>query len=369
MKIIYPDYENSILSLISSVLKHYGAECGHKSLPALDNVLERGYKNIVVMVFDGFGMNILEKHLPKNGFFRSHVLTSLSSVFPSTTTAALTTLESGLTPAEHGWLGWSLYFEEVDNNVVPFLNTIYGSGGVPAAEYHLASRYLPVKRVWEKIESATNNETEAVCVSPFSQYKTGSVNELVSAVKDICARSGRKYVYAYWPNPDTDLHLGGTESETVHNEIKAIEEQVEAMCAGLENTLVLITADHGMTEIENRYLTDYPEIQKMLVRDPSIEPRAKSFFIKEGMHDDFKKAFLQEFGKDYMLLPKSEVFAKKLFGTGSNPRIYGFVGDYLAVATGRINLENKPRPLAQTLKASHAGLTEEEMVIPLIYIK
>ncbi|HOJ47831.1 MAG TPA: alkaline phosphatase family protein [Bacillota bacterium] len=368
MKIKYPDYDNSILSLISSVLKHYGAECSHKSLSLLDEVLGIGYKNVVVMVFDGMGVNILEKHLHKNGFFRSHVFANLSSVFPSTTTAALTTLESGLSPAEHGWLGWSLYFEEVDKNVVLFLNTIQGSGGVPAADYHVANRYLPVRRVWEKIGAATANEVQTFIVSPYSQYKIGSVEGIVNTVKDICAQSGRKYIYAYWTNPDNDLHLEGTDSEEAQNELIFIEEQVEAMCAELEDSLVIITADHGMTDIENKYLTDYPEIQKMLVRAPSIEARAKAFFVKQGYHADFEKAFLKEFGSDYILMKNSEALKNRLFGTGNHPRVNGFIGDYLAVAVGRTNLENKHSPLAQTLKASHAGLTEEEMIVPLIVI-
>lgn len=367
MKIKYPDYDNSILSLVSSVLKHYGVESSHKSLEMLDNILANGYKNIVVMVFDGMGVNILEKHLKKNSFFRSNMLANISSVFPSTTTAATTTFESGLSPAEHSWLGWSLYFEEVDNNVVLFLNTVHGSGGVPAAKYHVANRYLPVRRVGSKISEATGNEVQTFCVSPYSQYKTGSVSELVGTVRDICAQSGRKYVYAYWPNPDNDLHLQGIDSEKVQEELNAIEQQVEAMCAGLEDTLVIITADHGMTDIENKYLTDYPDIEKMLVRAPSIEARAKAFYIKEGCHADFERAFLKAFGSDYILFKKEEVLKKKLFGAGNHPRVSGFIGDYLAVAVGRTNLENKP-PM-RPLQASHAGLTEEEMIVPLIVIK
>ncbi len=47
-------------------------------------------------------------------------------------------------------------------------------------------------------------------------------------------------------------------------------------------------------------------------------------------------------------------------------RLSGFIGDYLAVAVGRTNLENKPSKMP--LKASHAGLTEEEMMVPLIVV-
>lgn len=63
MQIKYPDYDNSILSIAASVLKHYGAECSHSSLLLLDELLVKNYKNVVVMVFDGMGTAILSRHL------------------------------------------------------------------------------------------------------------------------------------------------------------------------------------------------------------------------------------------------------------------------------------------------------------------
>ena len=51
-----------------------------------------------------------------------HMVEEITSVFPPTTTAATTTLESGLSRAEHAWLGWSLHFPEVNGNVNIFIN-------------------------------------------------------------------------------------------------------------------------------------------------------------------------------------------------------------------------------------------------------
>ena len=62
MHIKYPEYDKSLLSLTSSVLKHYGAESSHASYPYIDDLLARDYMNVVVMLFDGLGTRILEKH-------------------------------------------------------------------------------------------------------------------------------------------------------------------------------------------------------------------------------------------------------------------------------------------------------------------
>ena len=55
MDIKHPDYNNSIVNLACSVLKHYGAENHHETLTIFDNYLKKNYKNVVVMLLDGLG--------------------------------------------------------------------------------------------------------------------------------------------------------------------------------------------------------------------------------------------------------------------------------------------------------------------------
>lgn len=109
------DYKNCIVNLACSILKYYGAEIKHNTLKEIDNLLEGNYKNVVVLLLDGLGIDALQYHLDSNGFFRKNLIYEYFSVFPPTTTSATTSLESGLTPLEHGWLGWSLFFSEVEN--------------------------------------------------------------------------------------------------------------------------------------------------------------------------------------------------------------------------------------------------------------
>ena len=69
----FPDYDRSILSIASSVLNCFGVtDCKHKTLPELDELLNKNYKNVIVMLFDGMGTSVLEKHLKEDDFLRQH---------------------------------------------------------------------------------------------------------------------------------------------------------------------------------------------------------------------------------------------------------------------------------------------------------
>ena len=62
MHIKYPEYDKSLLSLASSILKHYGAESNHASYSYVDNLIAKDYMNVVIMLFDGLGTKILDYH-------------------------------------------------------------------------------------------------------------------------------------------------------------------------------------------------------------------------------------------------------------------------------------------------------------------
>ena len=109
--IVLPNYEHSILNTITSILKYYNVETKHKSLESLDNILKKKYRNVVLIILDGMGEHILTPISP-NGFFKKHEVEKVTSVYPSTTTAALTTYYAGKPPYETGWIAWSQYFKE-----------------------------------------------------------------------------------------------------------------------------------------------------------------------------------------------------------------------------------------------------------------
>ena len=63
MEYCRPDYDNCIVNLSNSILKAFGAETSAPTLKMADKLLEKEYKNVVVLLMDAMGISILEKHL------------------------------------------------------------------------------------------------------------------------------------------------------------------------------------------------------------------------------------------------------------------------------------------------------------------
>lgn len=98
-EVVFPDYTNSILNLISSILKYYNVDTKFNGINELNKELEKEYKNVVLIILDGLGDKILN-NISLNGFFIKNRKKKITSVYPSTTAAAMTTYYSGKPPIE-----------------------------------------------------------------------------------------------------------------------------------------------------------------------------------------------------------------------------------------------------------------------------
>ncbi|HWQ59161.1 MAG TPA: alkaline phosphatase family protein [Clostridia bacterium] len=358
-----PNYKNCPVNLACSILKEFGAPYTHATLPVFDALLaKRAYKNVVVILLDGMGMDALERHLAPDGFFRRNLKSEMTSVFPPTTVAATTSVTSGLTPVEHGWLGWTLYFEELDKLVNVFPN-VEKNTLTPAADYHVAGRYMPFQSVFEKIDEAGVGHGHTVV--PFGEDPVESEDEFFAKIARLCREDGRKYVYAYWADPDGLMHDHGCTAPVVTECMRRLEEKVEALATDLTDTLLVVTADHGHLDTGYYLVTDYPGIAAMLERPLSIESRAAVFYVKDEYMESFPTAFREAFGRDFVLFSRDEVKRMGLFGDGiAHPKFDAFLGDFLAAATGEMSL-NYSRA-SRRFVSNHAGLHAREMRIPFI---
>lgn len=359
---MFTDYSRSLVSLISSVQKHFGLTVSHPTLPELDRLLGRKYRNIVLLLFDGMGTAVLEKHLPPDAFLRKNLISRISSVFPPTTTAATTSVITGRTPIEHGWLGWSLYFEQIDKVVNLYPNT---SNHEPAADYNVAGRFIPFGTIFERMNAAG---IPAYAVSPYAAHRADTLDELFLQVKELCRADEPKYVYGYSIQPDHDMHDLGTSHPTIAGHLREINAGVERLCSEIGDSLVIVTADHGMTDTDFVFMDGHPEVKECLSREPSIEGRAMSLFIRPGMSGCFRERFERAYGGIYELIPRDEVISRRLFGDGEPHKLaYCFIGDFLAVAKGSVSLGYEYD--SDPFRAAHGGGTAVENEIPFIAIE
>lgn len=355
---------NTIANLGCSILKHFGLHAVNDSLSAADAALQKGHRNVVVLLLDAMGVHNMEQLLSREGFFFRHMAAEYSSVFPPTTASATTSLESGLFPAQHGWLGWTMFYPQLQKNVGVFTNR--DDDGLPAADFNAAPTFMPYEGVVERVAQAGFG---AYRLQPFGDNKVETIRQMGQRLQELCALPGRKYIYAYWNQPDSAMHTYGVEHEKVRSILQDIEEAVEVFAPLLEDTLLLITADHGHIDARGEVITDYPELMDCLLRLPSIEARTLNFFVKPGREGDFSRLFHASFGQDFMLFSKEEALKKQLFGP--SPLAQGLedtLGAFVAVATTPRTLFNNHNQL-EVLKGVHAGGMEEERRIPLIVVE
>lgn len=378
--IVLPNYDHSILNLITSILKYYNVETNHSSLKNLDEILQKRYKNVIMLVLDGMGEHILDKISPQ-GYFNNHKLDCITSVYPSTTTAALTTYYSGKPPYESGWIAWSQYFKEY-GRAVDMLSHMesYKRESIKDANLNVFESIVNYKPIFERIEEASPNIKSYELTPSYSDKRSkrsiraDSLDEIIANIEMLCKNPEEKFIFAYSDNPDGLLHKFGTTSQEAKEFIISAEDKIANMCENLpEDTVLIISADHGHRDIEKAYtILDYPEIQECLILPASLESRFLSFWVKENMKKEFEERFNKTFGEEFLLLKKEELLDKHLLGYGEkHPKIDDFIGNYVAIsiAGSMIRLETFLAEGKKVKKSTHCGLTKEEMEVPMIVIK
>ena len=369
-KICYPDYKNSLLNLTNTLLKHYGVRTKVSPLPILQKALKRPHKNVVLMILDGMGIDMLQHNLAPSSFFRRNIKSTLSSVFPPTTTAATTTYYCGLSPVEHGWLGWSPYFKDRDLVIEMFTDLDYYTGKPTGANIAKQMAYV---HIFDRIK-AVNSHLKATEIFPSSIRKDGADNfdQFCTKIKQQTQQKGKQFILAYWGEPDHTSHEVGPYSANIKQLLKEFDKKVKELCAELEDTLVIISADHG--HIENKkeiVINDYPDFMDCLEAPLSLDTRAYAIFLKPGKEKTFVQLFKRYFAKDFILMKSKEALSSHLFGVGKpHPRVKDMLGDYLMIATKGTSLVQRfPNDVYHHLVGIHAGLTNKEMLIPLIIIE
>ena len=363
------DYDNSILSLSNSLLKYYGIKPFHPTLKVLDEQLNnQNHSNIVFMILDGMSLDNIMKHLPKDSFLASHIIAPIYSVFPPTTTAATTTFHSGLSPLESGWIAWTSYYKEYDRVIENFLNTDYYTGEKLSSPPP-CDDLLKFKTIYSHITEQNPDVEYHKVFPPFDPNGVKTFAEMCSKVADITKQnSNRKIISAYWPEPDHSMHHFGVMSDEAHQQMLYLESCLLKMYAEIKDAFIIISADHGLIDAEDVWLNDYPELCQMLVRPPSLEDRYVTFFVKPEEKSRFSSVFNQTFGGDFKLYTKAEFLASSLLGKGKpHPKIDDFIGDFVAISLGNKMLHyDAGYKERKVLVAQHAGISESEMIVPLI---
>lgn len=378
--ILMPNYNHCILNLITSILKNYEVETKYNTLEKIDKLLEKKYRNVVLVILDGMGENIL-KNISPNGTFSKNKIDEITSVYPSTTTAAMTTYYSGKPPIETGWIAWSQYFKEYGRNIDVLPERDSYTGEKLKVKNQKISDIIGYKTVYEQIKEQNSNIETYEIMPSYCEKKTkltmtaNTVEEMCESIVTLCKNTQNKFVIAYNDNPDGIIHKNGCYSEETKKFVLEAEQEFEKMLQKLKctNTLIILSADHGHQDInETIDILELKEIQECLIMPPTLESRMIGFFVKYNKRKEFEDIFNKLFKDKYILYSKEDLLKSNLLGYGNrHKKIEDFIGDYIAIAISdvRINIGtylSREMKHPDEKKSTHCGLTKNEMEVPLI---
>lgn len=369
-KFIFPDFTHSNINVSATLAEFLGAPNANATLTIIKKELAKNYKNVVFICFDGMGVHPLSVNLTETDFLRANVKDVLTSTFPSTTTCATTSLTTNRLPLEHGWFGWSVYFDKLKRNVNIFLDTdswtdekldVTGSSPLSVFPYYFDQagkdceyEINTVFPVFVKVAHPERNVSWNFDMAAFFEH-----------IKQICAKDGKQFVYAYNNEPDHSMHENGVACPATRDMLTDISRRLEQLVKETPNTLFIVTADHGMIDVEDYvYLYQDEKLYGMLEIFPYVEPRAIAFKVKEGRKEEFEKYFTRKYGKDFVLYKSSDLIKNGLFGNKGDKG--ELLGDYMAIGT-YTHKQAVIAPSNMLFKGHHTSLTEE-MLVPLIMI-
>ncbi len=274
--------------------------------------------------------------------------------------------------------GWDMYFKDDEEIVSVYRDTIKGTK-LKCKNNISEKEYMKYENIIDKINKKSNSNNKAYMLSKFMPNSNiNNLEDIFKKVEEIInskeENSGkklkRKFIYSYYEYPDKLIHQFGTNSKEVKKEINMIEENIENLYSKIDgNTIVIITADHGLVDTTDIILKDYPEIFNMLEHSTLLEERALSMKLKKGVNQkQFAKRFNEYFSEYFKLYSKDEIIELKLLGKEITKEIViDNLGEYIGI--GISNKCMKYEKDEKSFKANHGGITKEEMEVPLIILR
>ncbi|MCI4320915.1 MAG: alkaline phosphatase family protein [Thermoplasmata archaeon] len=313
----------------------------------------------------------------------------ITTVFPSTTTAALVSLSTGVPPGRHGVVGYRQYLPRYGVvgdmlNMTPVgvgsRDSLIGPGWRPSditGAPTLFRRGLNATVLSRDIFEGTGFTRLLYDGAEFVGYATAVhlVQQLVAILK---RPRPPPAVFVYWPDLDTIQHLAGTDPRWFDMELDRLVHLIERTAAELPRNLVeritvAVTGDHGQV-LADPALTvavdEEPSLVQKMVRPLAGDRRAGFFAARPGRQAALRKALVRR------LLPKTPVLDRQatldagLFGPPPfHPEIDERIGDVIALPrspqclTYRVPGAALPK---RFLIGAHGGLEADELIVPLI---
>jgi len=367
--------------------------------PPIDETIlssfSKSYKKVVLLMVDALGTHLFdqmrqpERDLLWGKYIDRAVYSPITSVCPSTTASALTTLWTGETPAAHGIIGYEMWTKEfgmVMNNINHSAASSFGdTGGLmrsgfdphtfmnkPLLGTHLVQHdVIPTTYIHSSIAHSGLSMMQMDDVK--IQTYVDEADLCVSLAQHLNSRQGaREYIYVYYSDVDTLMHRYNAQDERVSLQFEAFSSLFERAFlnklsfTAAKETLLILIADHGSkaTPHYSKYeLNRHPDLTDCLVMQPTCENRLAFLYIKPGKVQTVRDYFKRIWPEDFVLIDSDIALNSGLFGEGPfHPQARERMGDLIVVAKGDAYLWWVPKP--NHMAGRHGGLSDEEMLVP-----
>lgn len=353
-----PSYDDGCVTALAPALLA-GVESGLVS----DAVA--GARAVVLLVIDGLGWHQLRRHrsLAPSLAAASDTAPPITTVAPSTTATALTSLATGAAPGEHGLVGYRIA------TPVGLLNALRWRAAGRDARIELPPAEI------QPVEPFCGQPVAVVTRSEFrhsgfsaAHLRGGSfrgwhdVPGIVTAVGQ-AVDEGFRLVFAYFDTLDKVAHEFGLgdryRSALVEAERLAVALRTETPA----EVPLIVTADHGVVEVLAPPVMIDSEVVA-LTDGWSGEARLLWLHACRGAESELVSA-CERYTGFAEIAPVAQVLDEEWLGRHVSAAARGRLGDVALVPRGlqAFTMPDEDRP-HHALIGRHGGLTAEEMLVP-----
>jgi type I phosphodiesterase/nucleotide pyrophosphatase len=367
--------EAALADVMPSVLAALGVPGAANALGLPDTA------RVVVLLVDGLGWPLLQRHPEAAPCLTSMDGRSLTAGFPSTTVTSVTSFGTGLPPGAHGLTGYSSYVEELGAPVNWLAWRRVGEGG------DLRDRLVPedVQPQPTAFERAAAAGVSVSVVSPVQFEDSGltraalrggryagavTPGDAVAQAASAADRGNRSLVYCYTSDLDLVGHVRGADSDPWLAQLALVDRFAEQLAARLPgDATLLVTGDHGMVTIPEEAKVDFDsseDLQRGVIALAG-EPRARYVHTRLGAAGDVLATWQEQLGDRMWVLPREEAIAAGWFGPTVTPAARQRIGDVVAVAhTPMAVVRRRAESRLSSLPGQHGALSDDELLVPLL---
>ena len=364
---LLPDWEGACLHRVVPGLLEQLADPGRLAPPPWFPAPVAEARQIVLLVIDGLGAEQLRARSGLAPMLTSGAGGPITTVAPSTTACALTTLVTGKVPAEHGVLGYRVALDGQVMNVLQW--SLAGTDArmrVPANVFQPFPSFPGATGTVPVVTRHDYGPTgfTAAHLGHVDLHRWHTPAGLVTTVRHLTA-SGSPFVYAYYEGIDKVAHAEGV-GDYYDDELRAADRLVADVLEVLPRGAVLVvTADHGQVNVGSSVVVIGPEIMEGLTL-MSGEGRFRWLHTRPGAIESVVEAAVELHGDVAWVRTREQVIDEGWLGGIPSPEIAARLGDVALIPFEPIAFLDPADTGELRLAARHGSLTPDEMLVPLL---